>query len=110
MPEQPFAFGPFVLNPSNGTLLRGSEVVPIGQRGALLLRALLKAPGEVVTKTELMDAAWPGAAIEESNLSVQIAALRKHLGSAPDGRDWIETVARIGYRFVGNVEAVTELS
>ena len=75
-----FAFGQFLLNLDNGTLFRNGELVAVGQRGALLLGALLKSRGEVVTKAELMDAAWPGTAIEESNLSVQIASLRKLLG------------------------------
>jgi DNA-binding winged helix-turn-helix (wHTH) protein len=52
----------------------------------------------VLTKAQLMDAAWPGMAVEESNLSVQIASLRKALGGAPDGGEWIVTVPRVGYR------------
>jgi TolB-like protein len=52
-----------------------------------------------------MDAAWPATAVEDSNLSVQIAALRKLLGAAHDGSDWIATVPRIGYRFTGSVSS-----
>ncbi len=48
-----------------------------------------------------MRAAWGDTAVEESNLSVQIAALRKQLGPTPDGGDWITTIPRVGYRFVG---------
>ena len=58
-------------------------------------------PGEVLTKSDLIDVAWQGAAVEETNLSVQIASLRKHLGLSPGGADWIATVPRVGYRFVG---------
>jgi DNA-binding response OmpR family regulator len=79
MPVERLAFGSFRLNPENGTLLRDGELAPIGQKGALILGALLKSPGEVLTKAQLMDAAWPGMAVEESNLSVQIASLRKAL-------------------------------
>ena len=79
-------FGPFLLNPDNGTLFRDGELVAIGQRGALLLGALVKRPVRCVTKAELMDAAWPGTTVEESNLSVQIASLRKLLGPSPDRR------------------------
>jgi TolB-like protein len=54
-----------------------------------------------------VDAAWPEIAVEESNLSVQIAALRKALGPSPDNNEtWIATVQRLGYRFVGDVERV----
>jgi TolB-like protein/Flp pilus assembly protein TadD len=104
MPGERFTFGPFVLNPDSGTLLRAGEPIPVGHRGVRLLQALLKRPGEVVSKAELLDVAWSGAAVEESNLSVQIALLRKHLGSSPDRGDWISTVPRIGYRFIGAVE------
>jgi adenylate cyclase len=98
MPAERLAFGPFRLNAENGTLLRDGELVPIGQKGARILGALLKSPGEALTKAQLTDAAWPGMAVEESNLSVQIASLRKALGPAPDGGDWIVTVPRVGYR------------
>ncbi len=105
MAAQTVCFGPFAFNPDNGTLFRGDELLSVGQRGASILAALLDKPGEVVTKAELMDAAWPGVAVEESNLSVQLASLRKLLGSAPAGQDeWIATVPRVGYRFVGKVK------
>ena len=48
--------------------------------------------------------AWQGAAVEETNLTVQIASLRKHLGTSPGGADWIATIPRVGYRFVGAVD------
>jgi TolB-like protein len=95
------AFGPFLLNTEVGTLLRDGEPIAVSGRGVRLLQALLERPGEVLSKAELLDAAWPGLAVEESNLTVQIAHLRKALSPAPDGRDWIATIPRIGYRFVG---------
>jgi len=101
MPGDPVSFGPFVLFPDNGTLFRDGKLVPVGHRAVMLLGALLKSPGRVFTKAELMDMAWPGTAVEESNLSVQIASLRKMLGPAPDGGEWIATVPRVGYRFIG---------
>jgi class 3 adenylate cyclase/predicted ATPase len=57
----------------------------------------------LVSKDALNEAAWPGQAVEESNLTVQIAALRRVLGEAPGGAGWIETMPRRGYRFVGPV-------
>jgi adenylate cyclase len=100
MEQRGLTFGPFQLNSANGTLLREGEPLHIGQRGIRLLDALLRRPGEVLTKAELLDAAWPDATIEEANLSVQIASLRKALGPAPGGNEWIETIPRVGYRFV----------
>ncbi|MBB3393065.1 TolB-like protein/Tfp pilus assembly protein PilF [Rhizobium sp. BK275] len=98
-----FAFGPFVLDPDAGTLLRNDDPVAVGHRGVRLLAAFVGRPGEILGKAELMDAAWPGMAVEEGNLTVQIAQLRKLLGPAEDGGEWISTVPRIGYRFTGTI-------
>src|SRR6516225_2678225 len=106
MPGQQLAFGPFLLNASSRTLLRHGEPLPVGLRGISILEAFLRRPGEVLTKAELMDAAWPGTAVEESNLSVQIASLRKYLGRSDEGGEWIATIPRVGYRFVGKLAPV----
>src|SRR5216684_6847006 len=100
------ALGPFHLDTQGGLLLRGSEPVALGQRAIALLRALVERPGALVSKDALIEAAWPGQVVEESNLTVQIAALRRALGKEPGGERWIETLSRRGYRFVGLV--VTE--
>src|SRR5438270_7226920 len=94
-----FAFGSFVLNPEAGTLVRQGVPIPVGYRGLLLLGAFLRRPGEILTKSDLMDAAWPGTAVEEGNLTVQIASLRKLLGPSSEGTEWITTIPRVGYRF-----------
>ncbi|WP_027032195.1 winged helix-turn-helix domain-containing tetratricopeptide repeat protein [Mesorhizobium loti] len=99
-----FAFGPFVLDPGAGTLLRNDDPVAVGYRGLKLLAALAARPGEILGKAELMDAAWPGTAVEEGNLTVQIAQLRKLLGPPADGGEWISTVPRVGYRFTGTIQ------
>src|SRR5690348_9007418 len=96
-----FAFGPFILDRQRGRLLREGRPVAVSSKGLRLLEVLLVSAGRVLTKTELMQAAWGDTAIEESNLSVQIAALRKQLGPAQDGGGWIATVPRVGYRFIG---------
>jgi TolB-like protein len=96
-----FAFGPFILDLQRGRLLREGQPVAVSSKGLRLLEALLGSPGRVLTKAELMRAGWGDTAVEESNLSVQIAALRKQLGSTGDGGDWITTIPRVGYRFVG---------
>src|SRR5216684_1727188 len=100
------ALGPFHLDTRNDLLLRGSEPMALGQRAIALLRALVERPGALVSKDALIEAAWPGQVVEESNLTVQIAALRRALGKEPGGERWIETLSRRGYRFVGPV--VTE--
>jgi DNA-binding winged helix-turn-helix (wHTH) protein len=104
MPGHRFAFGPFVLDAEAGALSRKGTPVAIGYRAMLLLTTLLKRPGVALTKSDLIDAAWQGAAVEEGNLSVQIAALRKLLGQSPEGADWITTVPRVGYRFARTLD------
>lgn len=102
-----FTFGPFVLDVHRGMLLREGRPVAVSSKGLQLLEALLAARGQVLTKPELMRRAWSGTAVEESNLSVQIAALRKQLGPAADGTDWIATIPRVGYRFAGPPESAS---
>lgn len=107
MVRERFLFGPFVLSPEDGTLVRQGVPVPVGYRGLLLLTLLVRRPSEVLKKSELMDAAWPGMAVEEGNLSVQITSLRKLLGPFTEGGEWIATVPRVGYRFAGPVEKLS---
>ena len=101
MADGTFAFGPFVLDTARGALLRDGAPVGLGQRALAVLAALAATPGRTVSKADLLARAWPGVIVEEGNLTVQIAALRKALGQTDDGRDWILTVPRVGYRLVG---------
>src|SRR5581483_5429655 len=96
-----YSFGPFRLDAETEILFRGNEPTSAGQRAVALLRVLVQRPGVPVSKNELIDAVWPNLAVEDSNLSVQIASLRKVLGQEPGGDDWIETLPRRGYRFIG---------
>jgi TolB-like protein len=99
-----FAFGPFLLDTARGTLTRDGAALAVGQRGLRVLQALLEAGGEPVSKRRLLEQAWPGLVVEDSNLTVQITALRKQLGAAtPDGGSWIMTMPRVGYRLPGVV-------
>ena len=95
--------GPFRLDTLDDLLLRGGAPLALGRRAIALLRALVERPGALVSKDALIEAAWPGRAVEESNLPVQIAVLRRVLGEAPGGDRWIETMPRRGYRLVGPV-------
>lgn len=95
-----FQFGPFTFDTHRRCLLKAGTAVEIGQKALVLLETLLAARGRVVPKADLLNAAWETEHIEESNLAVQIAALRKALGLTRHGDDWIQTVQRVGYRFV----------
>jgi TolB-like protein len=96
-----FAFGPFRLDLDAGILFLGTEPTLLGHRAVVLLALLAERAGSPVPKKALIEAAWPGQAIEDSNLTVQIAAVRRLLEEHADGADWIETLPRRGYRYVG---------
>ena len=98
-----YLLGPFRLDADTDTLFRGGEPVSLGQRAVALLGVLVEQRGIPVSKDALMEAVWAGLTVEESNLSVQIAALRRVFGEEPGGETWIETFPRRGYRFVGPV-------
>jgi len=76
-----FAFGPFILVPERQLLVRGGTAVRIGGRALDLLTALVERPGEVVTKRELMARVWSNTVVDEANLKVNVAALRRTLGA-----------------------------
>jgi len=95
-----YAFGSYRLDSSLGMLMRGNRPTTLGPRAAALLQLLVEHAGQPVGKEALIDAAWPGLVVEESNLTVQIAALRKVLDEAGSAA-WIETLPRRGYRYAG---------
>lgn len=99
-----YAIGPFSLDPIGQLLFYQQQPQALGRRAVALLGLLVERHGELVTKDELIDVAWKGRSVEDSNLTVQIAALRRFLSIQPGGEQWIETFARRGYRFVGPVE------
>jgi TolB-like protein len=100
--------GPFQLETDTKLLLRGGVPVALGPRAIAVLQTLVARPGAPVSKEELLRSAWPGLTIEDSNLTVQIAALRRALGDVENGPHWIETLPRRGYRYVGPVGAMRE--
>jgi adenylate cyclase len=81
-----------------------ATTIPLGLRAADLLLLFLERPGELITKDEIMDAVWPGVAVEESNLTVQISAIRRALDAGRSGESSIQNVPRRGYRFTLAVE------
>lgn len=98
-------FGPFRLDGDAALLFLGADPQPLGRRAVALLTTLLNSAGAPVSKDDLVFAAWPDQAIEDSNLTVQIAALRRALGAGSGGAEWIETLPRRGYRYVGPLPA-----
>jgi TolB-like protein/tetratricopeptide (TPR) repeat protein len=102
-----YEFGPFRLDAGAEILFSGAQPIVLGQRAVALLRLLLEQAGNPVSKNALFEAAWPGLAVEDSNLTVQVAALRRAFDEAGGSANWIETMPRRGYRYVGPVAATT---
>ncbi len=96
-----YELGPFRLDPDAGALTQAGLPTPLGARAVAVLTALVKAANEYVSKAGLLDAAWPNVVVEENSLAAQVSAIRRVLGRVPGGEDWIETLTRRGYRFVG---------
>ena len=96
-----YKFASFRLDTEAEVLFRGGATTPLGRRAVALLRVLIQKPGVLVSKDALIEAAWRDQTVEESNLPVQIAAVRRALGEEPGGEQWIETLPRRGYRYVG---------
>ena len=98
-------FATFTLRPAQRQLTRDGVAVPLGTRAMDLLLHLTAHSGVIVSKHALMQAVWPGRIVEENNLTVHMAALRRALGNAPDGQPMIQTVTGRGYVFVGSTIA-----
>lgn len=103
---QSYAFGPFRLVPERQLLLHDGQPVRIGGRALDILTVLVEQAGETVGKRELIARVWPDLFVEESNLKVNMNALRRALGEGMGSPQYIATVIGRGYRFVGSVETL----
>jgi len=98
-----FLFAAFVLQPERQLLMDAGRPVRIGGRALDLLTALVERPGEVVSKETLMAHVWPRTFVDQANLKVTMAALRRALGEDVATPRFIATVVGRGYRFVALV-------
>jgi len=103
-----YEFGDFRLSVDQHSLVRQNRTVPLTPKAFDLLVVLLQSGGRLLTKDDLMKKVWPDSFVEEANLTVHISSLRKALGDSPDGRPLIETVPKLGYRFVAPVREVAD--
>ncbi|HEX8174239.1 MAG TPA: tetratricopeptide repeat protein [Pyrinomonadaceae bacterium] len=108
MDTRVYRFGPFRLDTAARKLFRDGGVVPLTAKLFDILLLLVERSGQLVTKEDLMRNIWPGLFVEANNLTVSMSALRRALGESRAGREYIETVPKQGYRFVGR--AVYEAS
>lgn len=101
-----YTFGEFQLDAEKLMLYRDSAEVQLPPKVIKTLAVLVENAGDILSKDELMERVWEGSIVEESNLSQYLYLLRKTLGQMPDGRPYIETLRRRGYRFNGQVQTV----
>jgi TolB-like protein/DNA-binding winged helix-turn-helix (wHTH) protein/Tfp pilus assembly protein PilF len=102
--KRSFEFGPFRIDTVERLLFRGKETVPLTPKVADTLLVLLSSAGRIVEKDDLMKAIWPDSFVDEGGLARNISALRKALGDGAGEAQYIETIPKRGYRFVGTLK------
>jgi predicted ATPase/DNA-binding winged helix-turn-helix (wHTH) protein len=101
--EREFSFGAFRFIPTRQLLLHEDTPLRLGGRALDILTVLVERAGELVSKRELIALVWPNSVVDDSNLKVHVAALRRVLESGNHGACHIATVSGRGYRFVAPV-------
>jgi len=100
-----YEFGPYRVDTVGRSLECRGEVIALPPKAVEVLAELVKRPGEVIGKKELMEAIWPETFVEEANLNQMVFLLRRALESS-NGSEYITTVPRRGYRFSGTVRTI----
>ncbi|KRP61190.1 ATP-binding protein [Pseudomonas trivialis] len=102
-------FGPYQVHPRQRRVLEAGRPLRLGRRAVEILLVLLENAGDVVSKQALIARVWPTSVVEDGNLRVHMAALRKALGDGQAGQRYIVTVAQRGYSFVAplSIEPMT---
>jgi DNA-binding winged helix-turn-helix (wHTH) protein len=98
-----YSFGDIVVDAEARRVTRSGELLSIPERHLGVLLELLSRREAIVSKEALIDAVWRDVAVTDNSLEQAISALRRALGSGPDGQPYIQTVPRQGYRFAGTV-------
>jgi DNA-binding winged helix-turn-helix (wHTH) protein/TolB-like protein/Flp pilus assembly protein TadD len=103
-----YEFGEFRLDTRRHRLLRGNEIITLTPRAFETLKLLVERPGIVIEREEFMDYVWRDATVEPGNLDVAIFKLRKALAENETGEKFIETIPRLGYKFIAPVREILE--
>ena len=101
-----YEFGAFHLDPAERVFARYGERIPLAPKAFDTLLILVERCGHTVKKDDLLKSLWPDSFVEENNLNQHISALRRVLATEPG--EYIETVPKLGYRFVCDVREITE--
>lgn len=100
-----YEFGDFRFDVQRQRLVRVNEPLLLPPKAMAVLLLFLERPGQVIEREELLQAVWGQTVVEDANLTVAISALRKTLGQ-DQHQTYIETVPRLGYRFVAEVREI----
>jgi DNA-binding winged helix-turn-helix (wHTH) protein/TolB-like protein len=101
-----YEFGDFRLNPAEHSLHCAGKPISLAPKSFEILVALIESNGRLLTKDELMKKIWPDSFVEEANLTVNVSTLRRALGDTAEHQQYIETVPKLGYRFIASVAEV----
>jgi DNA-binding winged helix-turn-helix (wHTH) protein/tetratricopeptide (TPR) repeat protein len=103
-----YEFDEFRIDVEHLMLSHHSREISLVPKAVETLVVLIEHRGRIVSKDELLQAVWPDTVVEESNLFLYLSLLRKALGDQKDGKPYVETLRRRGYRFNGDVRLVEE--
>jgi DNA-binding winged helix-turn-helix (wHTH) protein/tetratricopeptide (TPR) repeat protein len=103
--ETQFQFDGWTLHPRSGELVRDGKVQRLPQQPLRVLVELLSHPAEVVTRERLVQVLWPKGVVDfDNSLNAVVRKLRAVLGDDSETPRYIETLPRIGYRFIGKLQ------
>ena len=103
-----YEFGPFRLDPTERQLIREGEVMSLTPKVFDTLLLFIENSNLLLTKEEMIARLWPDSFVEEGNLAQNVSVLRRALGEQPNGKPYIETVPKRGYRFIAEVRLCEE--
>lgn len=104
-----FQFGEFLLDVTERTLFRSGDPAYLPPRTFDTLLFLVSRPGQLVTKEELISAVWDGVIVTDNALTRCVKEVRQALGDDAKNPSYVETVPRVGYRFVAKVEELPDV-
>ena len=107
--QRAFRFGPFEADAQTGELRKNGLKIRLQEKPFQVLIALVERPGQVVSRVELQRRLWPADIFVDfdNSLNTAITRLRETLGDSAEEHRYVETLARRGYRFVGQVEEIS---
>jgi len=106
-PPVRYAFGPFVLDPGAYRLLKQNTPLPLSPKALDLLLLFVERPAMLLSKDDILGALWPDVAVTDNAITKVVSEVRQALGDDSASPQYVETVARRGYRFVAPIEKLT---